>query len=104
MIRLTRADPKWLIGRGDPNFDYFRTSGRVHAVEDVIVRWRGLGGTIERPNISVSSVCGRQESLGDVSAYSRSTRIESVLGAFGLCRSCEKKLQRRLDNQRASSV
>jgi hypothetical protein len=49
---------KWLIGHGDPNFQFYRTSGRVHIVESMVIRWRGMGGTVEKPNVTVIAHCG----------------------------------------------
>lgn len=101
MIRISKAyQGKWLIGRGDPNFSYYRTTGVMHMVESVIIRWRGMGGALDRPNISVISHCGRQEDLNYVSAYPTSDNVRHPLAAFGICARCEKRVQKLLDNQR----
>lgn len=47
-------------GRSRVEWASITPSGRVHHVENVIVRWNFLGGTPEKPDVTFVLTCGPQ--------------------------------------------
>lgn len=67
-----------------PRFTHIqaRRYGAIHLVREVIIRWNFLGGTREKPDVSVVLLCGPQ-------ARSGTTFTDPPKGAT--CRSCLKR-------------
>lgn len=52
----------WVVTRGKSKIKHARISstGKVHIIKDVIIRWNFYGGTREKPDVTFVLLCGPQ--------------------------------------------
>ena len=87
---ITKHPSGELVSWARPKVGYVRVSptGRVHRVRYVIIRWNFMGGTRERPQMSVVLACSQQYGLRQVIAVTTSQHHLDASGPY--CARCAR--------------